>query len=389
VKASYTLPYLPHATMEPMNCLVRLSADKCEIWTGAQSQSSDQGYVAKLLKLKPEQVEITMLVAGGSFGRRANPAGDYVLEAVEIAQKVGVGVPVKLVWTREDDMLAGWYREAGVHHLTAALDAKGMLTAWHARTVSQSLFIGTPFEAGLVKNGIDMGTFEGAMELPYTVANHQLEGHFPKLPVPVQWWRSVGNTHTGFIDECFIDECAHAAGQDPVAYRLALLTDSPRHAGVLKLAAEKSGWGTKPAAGRARGVAVHKSFGSYVAHVVEVSMDAGKVRVHKVTSAVDCGTVINPDVVRAQVEGAVGFGLSAALYGKITFDHGKAVESNFDRYRPLRLPEMPVVEVHLVPSTEHPTGIGEPGLPPLAPAIANAIFALTGTRVRELPFISA
>ena len=389
VEARYEVPFLPHAAMEPMNCVVKISADKCEIWTGAQSQSSDQGFVAKLLNLPPEKVEITMLLAGGSFGRRANPLGDFVLEAAEIAKGVGVGVPVKMVWTREDDMRAGYYRPAVLHDLQASLGADGMPTAWYGRTVAQSLFEGTPFEPMMVKDGVDMASLEGATDLPYTVANHRLELHAPKLPVPVQWWRSVGHTHTAFADECFIDECAHAAGQDPVQYRLALLGAAPRHAGALKLVAEKAGWGTPMPAGRARGVAVHKSFDSYVAQVAEVSMEGGKLKVHRVVAAVDCGVVVNPDVVRAQVEGAVAYGLSAALYGRITFDKGAVVEGNFDKYRPLRFAEMPVVEVHIVPSTESPTGIGEPGLPPLAPAIANAVFALNGTRLRTMPFVNA
>lgn len=389
VRARYEVPFLPHATMEPMNCVALVSKDKCQIWTGAQSQSSDQGYVAKLLSLPPEKVEITMLLAGGSFGRRANPAGDFVLEAVEIAKAVGNDVPVKMVWTREDDMRAGWYRPAMLHDVAASLGADGMPTAWHGRAVGQSLFVGTPFEALMVKDGVDLGSLEGALDLPYRVPNHRLELHSPRLPVPVQWWRSVGHTHTAFADECFIDECAHAAGKDPVQYRLALLADAPRHVGVLTLAAEKAGWGTPAPAGRARGVAVHKSFDSYVAQVVEVSMTGGTLTVHKVVAAVDCGVIINPDVVRAQVEGSVAYGLSAALHGAITFDKGMVVEGNFDRQRPLRLPEMPVVEVHFVASTANPTGIGEPGLPPLAPAIANALFALNGTRVRSLPFVRA
>lgn len=390
VEARYELPFLAHATMEPMNCVVRLDRDGgCDIWTGAQTQTSDQGFVAKLLGVKPEQVRMQMTYAGGSFGRRANPAGDYVVEAVSIAKAIKGTAPVKMVWTREDDMRAGWYRPAYVHAFKAALGADGLPTAWQQHVVGQSILIGTSMEAFAVKDGIDFSSLEGAVDLPYKVPNHLLQLTSPTLPVPVQWWRSVGHTHTGFADESFIDELAHAAKQDPYAYRLKLLADAPRHVGVLTLAAEKAGWGTPLPKGRARGIAVHKSFDSYVAHVAEVSVENGRVRVHRIVSAVDCGVVVNPDVVRAQVEGAVAYGLSAALHDRITFTNGVVDQPNFDRHPVLRLPEAPVVEVHLVPSTEKPTGIGEPGLPPAAPAVANAVFALTGKRLRSMPFALA
>jgi isoquinoline 1-oxidoreductase beta subunit len=396
LEASYDFPYLAHAAMEPMNCVVHLRADACEIWNGEQLHSADQAKVAALAGLAPEQVSIHMLYAGGSFGRRASTHSDYVLEAVSIARASTKGVPVKLVWTREDDMRAGYYRPLFHHRLSAGLDAQGKPVAWHQRLVGQSIMAGSPF-AGMIKDGIDPVSVEGAANLPYAIPNLQIELHTPEdVGVPVLWWRSVGSTHTAYSTETFIDELAQAAGQDPVAYRLGLLGEAhPRHAGVLRLAAEKAGWGTPlPAAAaglrRGRGVAVHESFNSYVAQVAEVSVAPdGGLTVERVVCAVDCGIVINPDNVRAQVEGAVAFALSAALSGAITLKDGVVEQSNFHDYPILRINQMPKVEVHLVPSAEAPTGIGEPGVPPLAPAVANAIAAATGKRLRSLPFDTA
>lgn len=385
VEATYEVPFLAHATMEPMNCVVQLGRDRCELWYGAQSHTADQVAIAALLGLKPEQVTINTLYAGGSFGRRAAKASDYVLEAVEVARAIGGNAPVKLVWTREDDMAAGNYRPMFLHAVRGGLDAAGKPVAWHHRVVGQSVLSGTPFEGFAVKDGIDGASVEGITNLAYAMPAIACELHTPKVGVPVQWWRSVGHTHTAFAVESFIDELAHAAGQDPVAWRLALLEGKPRHLAVLKLAAEKAGWGSKLPAGRARGVAVHESFNSVVAEVAEVSVTRGVPRVHRVVCAVDCGIAINPDVIRAQMEGGIAYGLSAALHGAVTLEDGVVQERNFDRYRCLRLDEMPQVEVHIVPSTAAPTGVGEPGLPPIAPAVANALFALTGTRVRTLP----
>ena len=386
VDATYEFPFLAHAALEPLNCVVRIDRDGCEIWNGEQMQTGDQAAVAALLGLQPEQVAIHMLYAGGSFGRRANPKSDYVLEATSIAKAIDGRAPVKMVWTREDDMHAGWFRPAYVHRVRAGLDRNGKPVAWSQRIVGQSILTGTPMEALAVKDGIDFSSVEGVVDLPYTMPAMLVELHTTNPGIPVQWWRSVGHTHTGYATEVFMDELAAAARQDPVAFRRALLAGSPRHLGVLELAAERAGWGTPLPAGRARGVAVHKSFDSYVAEVAEVSLGPdGAVKVHRVTCAVDCGVAVNPDVIRAQMEGGIAYGLSAALYGEVTLDQGAVQQSNFHQYRVLRMPEMPAVDVHIVPSAEPPTGVGEPGVPPIGPAVANAVFALTGTPVRKLP----
>ncbi len=389
--AAYEFPYLAHAAMEPMNCVVQLGADACEVWYGAQFQTVDQGAIAEVVGLKPEQVKINQLFAGGSFGRRANPASDYVREAALIAKLIKGAVPVKLVWTREDDMQAGYYRPMYYHAIKAGLDASGNVVAWQHRIVGQSILGGTPFEAMMVKNGIDATSVEGASTLPYTIPNLQVDLHSPKVGVPVLWWRSVGSTHTAFSTETFVDELAVAAGKDPVAFRKSLLGGHARHLGVLELAASKAGWTTPLAPGksgekRGRGIAVHESFNSFVAQVAEVTVKAdGSFSVDRVVCAVDCGIAVNPDIIRAQMEGGIGFGLSAALHGAITLKDGIVEQSNFHQYPPLRINEMPAVEVHIVPSNESPTGVGEPGVPVTAPAVANAIAAATGKRLRVLP----
>jgi isoquinoline 1-oxidoreductase beta subunit len=385
IEASYEVPYLAHATMEPMNCVVQLSADRCQIWNGEQMQTGDQMNIAKLTGLKPEQVFLNQLYAGGSFGRRASAVSDYVLEAVSIAQAAKVTKPVKMVWTREDDMRAGQYRPMTFHFLRAALDGSGRPVAWHQRIVGQSIIAGTMFEGFLMKDGIDLLTIEGAANTRYAIPNLQVELHSPKLPIPVLWWRSVGNTHTAFAVESFMDELAAAAHKDPVAYRRAILAKSPRHLGVLNLAAEKAGWGKPLPAGHAQGIAVHESFNTFVAQVAEVSSEDGAPKVHKVVCAVDCGVAVNPDIIKMQMESGIAFALSAVLYGAITLKEGRVVQGNFDSYRTLRMSDMPVVEVHIVPSDAAPSGVGEPGVPPLAPAVANAMAKLTGKRIRRLP----
>ncbi len=386
VEAEYRFPYLAHAAMEPMDCVVRLGEGSCEIWNGEQLQTGDQLAVAGVLGIAPAQVSLHMLYAGGSFGRRANPASDYVLEAVHIAKALEGKPPVKLVWTREDDMRAGWYRPAFLHRLRATLDPQGHPLAWQQRIVGQSIAAGTAFEAGLVQDGIDQTSVEGAANLPYAIPNVALELHSPRLPVPVQWWRSVGSSHTAFAVETFIDQLAAAAGSDPVAYRRVLLKDHPRHLGVLDLATAKAGWGSALPPGRGRGVAVHESFNSYVAQVAEVSVDGkGGFRVERVVIAVDCGVAVNPDIIEAQMEGGMAYGLAAALASAITLDQGRVVEANFDDYQVLRYAEMPKVEVYIVPSAEPPTGVGEPATPVIAPAVANALFAATGQRLYSLP----
>ncbi len=391
VKASYDFPYLAHAAMEPMNCVIKLDADGAEVWNGEQFQTIDQAVVAKVLGLKPEQVRLNMLYAGGSFGRRASKDVDYLVEAAHIVKAIDGRAPVKLVWLREDDMRGGYYRPLFHHALEAAIDGSGKLAGWKHRLVGQSILIGSPFEAFLVKDGIDGVSVEGASNLPYAIPNLTVDLHTPTdIPVPVLWWRSVGSSHTAFSTEAFFDEVAAAMGKDPVALRLELLDKHPRHAGVLKLAAEKAGWATplKAKAGerRGRGVAVHESFNSYVAHVAEVTVAKdGTVKVDRIVSAVDCGTAINPDNIRSQIEGGIGFGLGAMTQA-ITLKEGRVEQGNFDGFSLLRIGEMPKVEVHIVPSMAAPTGVGEPGVPPVLPAVANAIAAATGKRLRNLPF---
>lgn len=386
LSAAFEFPYLAHAAMEPMNCVVKLGRDSCEIWNGEQFQTVDQGNIAAALGMKPEQVKINMLYAGGSFGRRANPHSDYLVEAAHIAKAIKGRAPIKLQWTREDDMRAGYYRPSYYHVLRAGLDASGNPTAWQHRIIGQSIMTGTPNESRMVKDGVDQTSVEGAANLPYAIPNRLVELNSPSINVPVQWWRSVGSTHTAFSTEIFVDELAAAAGKDPVEFRRALLAKHPRHLGVLNLVAEKSGWGSPLAKGRARGVAVHESFKTFVAQVAEVSLKPdGSFRVDRVVCAVDCGVAVNPDVIRAQMEGGIGFALAAALDGAITLKDGRVEQSNFHDYQVLRMHEMPVVEVHIVPSQEAPTGVGEPGVPPLAPALSNALFRLTGNRIRTLP----
>ena len=340
-------------------------------------------------------MKINQLFAGGSFGRRANPASDFLREAAYVAKAIKGAAPVKLVWTREDDMRAGYYRPMYYHTIKAALDSAGNVSAWQQRIVGQSILAGTPFEKMMVKDGVDGTSVEGASSLPYAIPNLLVEVHSPKIGVPVQWWRSVGSTHTAFSTETFLDELAAAAGKDPVAFRKTLLAAKPRHLGVLKLATEKAGWGLSLARGKAgekrgRGVAVHESFNTVVAQVAEVTVSSdGKFRVDRVVCAVDCGVAVNPDVVRAQMEGGIGFGLAAALHSAITLKDGVVEQSNFHQYPPLRINEMPKVEVHIVASTEKPTGVGEPGTPVIAPAVANAIAAATGKRLRSLPLVIA
>ncbi|MBI5583358.1 MAG: xanthine dehydrogenase family protein molybdopterin-binding subunit [Deltaproteobacteria bacterium] len=387
ITAEYEVPYLAHAAMEPLNCTVDLRPGSMEIWTGTQFQTVDRNSAAKEAGLKPEKVKIHTTFLGGGFGRRANPHSDFVVLAVQVAK--AVKKPVKVVWTREDDMHGGYYRPMYLDRLTAGLDAAGNPVAWQHTIVGQSIMKGTVFEQGLSKEGIDATSVEGAADLPYAIPNLLVSLHSPTLGVPVLWWRSVGHSHTAFVVESFLDEVAHAGGQDPYELRRRLLGRQPRHLAVLDLAAEKAGWGKAPAPGRARGLAVHQSFGSFIAQVAEVSVSpAGAVRVHKVVCAVDCGRVVNPSTIEAQMEGGIVFGLSAALHGAITFQNGRVVQGNFDDYPLLTMEEMPAVEVHILPSTEGPGGIGEPGVPPIAPAVANAVFAATGKRIRRLPISS-
>jgi len=386
LEAFYEFPYLAHAPMEPLDAVVRLGADGCDLWAGSQIPTVDQQVVATIVGLPPAKVRVHTMLAGGSFGRRATPNGDVAGEAAAVAKAVGGDKPVKVVWTREDDIQGGRYRPLYVHRLRAGLDAQGNIVGWEHRIVGQSILQGTPFE-GMVKNGVDATSVEGASTLPYAIPNITVELHTTRVGVPVLWWRSVGSTHTAFSTETFLDELAQAAGRDPLEVRRTLLAKHPRHRATLDLAAEKAGWGEPLPPGRARGIAVHESFESVVAQVAEVSRRPdGLPKVERVVCAVDCGTAINPDVVRAQMEGGIGFGLAGALWSEITLVRGRVQQRNFDGYRPLRINDMPAVEVHIVPSGAAPTGVGEPGVPPIAPAVANALYQLTGQRVRRLPF---
>ncbi len=385
LQADFEFPFLAHAPMEPLNCVVRLAGTACEVWNGEQFQTMDQANVAAVLGLKPEQVDIHMLFAGGSFGRRANAASDFVVEAAQIVKAIRGRAPVKLVWTREDDLHGGYYRPMYVHRLGAGLDGSGRLVAWTHRIVGQSIATGTPLEGMMVKDGVDHTSVEGASSLPYQIPNLRVDLHSPRSPIPVLWWRSVGSTHTAFSTETFLDEVAAAAGRDPVALRRDLLAKHPRHLRTLNLAVEKSDWGKPLAKGRGRGIAIHECFNTVVAQVAEVTVTSGGFKVDRVVCAVDCGIAVNPDVIRAQMEGGIGFGLSAALHGAITLKDGRVEQANFHQYRQLRIGEMPEVAVHIVPSADPPTGVGEPGVPPIAPAVANALFAATGRRLRDLP----
>jgi len=386
----FEFPYLAHAPMETLNCAVRISGDGCEIWAGDQFQTVDQANAAKAAGLDPRQVTINTLYAGGSFGRRANPASDYIVEAVHVAKALGAEVPVHLVWTREDDIRGGRYRPMYVHALRAGLDAQGNLLAWSQRIAGQSLLKGSPFESLMGGSDIDVTSVEGAQDMPYAIPNLTVELHTAEVGVPVLWWRSVGHSHTAFAKEVLLDEAAQAAGRDPLEFRRALLAGHPRHLGVLELAAREAGWGQPLPPGHGRGLAVHKSFGTYVAQVAEVSVDPdGTFRVEKVFCAVDCGTPVNPGIIRAQMEGGVAFGLSAALGEAVTLDSGRVQQSNFKDYPVLRFDRMPEVQVHIVASTEAPTGVGEPGVPPVAPAVANALRSVTGRTYRRLPLLMA
>jgi isoquinoline 1-oxidoreductase beta subunit len=386
LQATLVFPYLAHAALEPMNCVMQRTPEGVEIWNGEQYQTPDQQAVAAVFGIDPGQVKINMLYAGGSFGRRANPDSDYLVETATIVKAIGGRAPVKLVRTREDDMRAGYYRPLYVHRIEAGLDAAGNPVAWQHRIVGQSIAADTDFEGALIKDGVDVTSVEGASNMPYAIPDISVELHSPVHPVPVQWWRSVGSTHTAFAVETFIDRLAAAAGRDPVAFRRSLLKEHPRHLGVMELAADEAGWGSPLEPGRGRGIAVHESFNSFVAQVAEVTVHAGGTfSVDRVVIAVDCGIAVNPDIVRAQMEGGMAFGLAAALNSELTLEQGRVVQSNFHDYRVLRIDQMPEVEVHIVKSAQPPTGVGEPATPVIAPAVANALSAATGQWFDRLP----
>jgi isoquinoline 1-oxidoreductase beta subunit len=390
ISAVYEFPYLAHAPMEPINCTVDLRDDACTLWVGSQFQGVDQAAAAAVAGLKPGQVTLNTMMAGGGFGRRATPTSDFVVEAVHVAKAykaAGHAGPVKLIWSREDDIRGGYYRPSHVHRADIGLDADGNIVAWDHTIVGQSIITGTTFEPFMVKNGVDSTMVEGMGE-PYDVPLN-LTAHAAKANVPVLWWRSVGSTHTAFVMETLIDEAAHAAGQDPVAYRKKLIdAKHVRHHAALDLAVAQSGYGKKTLPkGHAYGVALHESFNTVVAYVVEASVVDGSPKVHKVTAAVHCNLPVNPMSIEAQIQGAALMGLGTTLPGaRITLKDGVVEQQNFNDYTVARMNDMPHIDVHIVPSQDAPTGIGEPGLPPLAPALANAVFTLTGKRLRKLPF---
>ena len=382
--AEYDLPFLAHAPMEPLNCAVKIDGDRCEIWTGTQFQTADQRNAAAILGTTIDKVQIHTTFLGGGFGRRGSPHSDFVGEAVAVAK--AAGVPVKVVWTREDDIRGGYYRPAYLHRVQVGLAANGTPIAWDHVLVGQSVLLSAAKGVEPVTNGIDRTSVEGT-ESPYVegVPARRVSLHTTTTAVPVLWWRSVGNSHTAFVIESMVDEMAYAAKRDPLEYRLALLAGKPRFVAALQLAAEQAGWGSPPPVGRARGLAVHESFGTIIAHVAEVSAEGGQIKVHKFTCAVDCGTALNPLTIDAQVQSAIVFGLSAALHGKLTIKDGRVQESNFHDYPPLRMVETPAINVHIIQSGAPIGGMGEPGAAPVAPAVANAVFALTGQRLRSLP----
>ena len=386
VEAEFEFPYLAHAPLEPLSATCVLSADRCEIWAGSQLQSGDVLNAAAVTGLRPDQILLHTLASGGSFGRRANPASDFIRETVATAKATGGRYPVKLIWTREDDLQGGMYRPMNLHRIEAGLDDRGQLTALRQRIVGQAITLGTPFAALTVKNGVDVMATGGSAAEQYAIPNCHVTWTNPQVGVPVLWWRSIEHTHMAFSKEVLMDELAKSTGQDPLAFRLALLKDNPRATAVLTLVAAKSGWGMPLPAGVGRGLALQESSGTVVAQVAEVRLVDGALRVDRVTCALDCGVAVNPDVIRAQMEGSIGFGLGAALRNEITLTDGRVDQRNFDSYPPLRMPDMPQrIDVHIVPSTNPPTGVGEPGVPPIAPAVANALFALTGKPVRKLP----
>jgi isoquinoline 1-oxidoreductase beta subunit len=381
IEAVYETPFLAHACMEPMNCAAHVRADGCDVWVPTQFQTATQNTAARVTGLKPEQVRVHTTFLGGGFGRRAEQ--DFVTDAVEVSK--AVGAPVLVTWAREDDIQHDFYRPATYNKLAAGLDADGWPVAWTHRIIGPSIF--SRFFPGAVQNGLDRSSVEGASDFGYALPNLLVDYVLTETAVPVGFWRSVGHSQNAFITECFLDEVARAGGKDPYELRRRLLAKAPRHLGVLELAATKAGWGKPLPSGRTRGIAVMSSFGSFVAEAAEVSVNRkeGSVRVHRVVAAVDCGRHVNPDTIAAQMESAIVYGLTAALHGAITIDRGRVEQSNFHDYEMLRINEMPEVEVHIMPSNEAPGGIGEPGTPPIAPAVCNAIFAATGKPIRRLP----
>lgn len=378
VEAIYEVPYLAHACMEPMNCTAVVKDGRCEVWVPTQAQTSTRHTAARIAGVPREAVKINTTFLGGGFGRRGEQ--DFVIEAVTLAKRIGT--PIKVLWTREDDIQHDFYRPASYNRLVCGLNARGIPSAWRHDIAGPSIFARV---SGLKPGKIDRMSVEGAANLPYAIENLRVSYAMENAHVPVGFWRSVGSSQNAYVTECFFDEVAAAARRDPFGLRRELLKEHPRQRAVLELAAHKAGWGKPSPTGRTRGIALAESFGSYVAQVAEVSVVDQQVRVHHVVCAVDCGIVVNPDTVVAQMESGIVYGLTAALKGEITIQNGRVAQSNFHDYPLLRFDEMPAVEVHIVRSTNPPGGVGEPGTPPIAPAVANALFAATGKPVRSLP----
>lgn len=387
LEATYQLPYLVHAPMETMDAVMEVKDGRLDVWMGSQFQATETSIIAGVLGIPPEKAVLHQQYAGGSFGRRTTSDMAFPMEAGAVAKAWGGASPVKFFWTRENDIRGGHYRPMVVHKLRGGLDAKGDIVAWDQVIAAQSFVIGTAMEKMIVKDGIDSTMTEGASEGSYEFPNHRVGAHVMKSPVTTNWWRSVGHTHTAYVVETFIDELLALGGKDAVQGRLALMKEA-REKGVLNRVAEMAKWGGPVPPGRARGVATHKAFNTYVAQIAEVSQGPdGLPKVHKVWCAVDCGVAVNPNIIRAQMEGGIGFALGHALYAELVLGKGGTVaQGNFDTYRSLRIGEMPEVEVAIIASGEAPTGVGEPGVPPLAPAVGNAWRKLTGKAVRRLPF---
>jgi isoquinoline 1-oxidoreductase beta subunit len=368
--------------MEPMNCTAYVQKDKCQVWAGTQDPNGARKIASKITGLSKKQVEVNVTFLGGGFGRRA--FNDFVSEAVEISNEIKK--PVKMIWTREEDMQHDFYRPPSLHVMKGAFDQNDNLTTWKHSIVAPSILftqlIKIPFP---FKEKIDFITLEGAKHLPYEIPNLQVDFQMTKTPIPLGWWRSVYNSQNAFANECFMDELAEKAGKDPVQFRLDFLPKSSRDAGVIKLVAEKSGWNDFRNDPTYQGISCHKSFGTWVAQVARVSIENNKVKVHEVFCAVDCGTIINPAIVKAQISSAIIYGLSATLKSKITLKNGRVNQSNFDDFEVIRMDESPKIHVHLTESDAPPKGVGEPGLPPIAPAVVNAVYAAKGKRIRQLP----
>jgi isoquinoline 1-oxidoreductase beta subunit len=381
IEAVYEVPYLAHAPMEPMNCTASVGSEGCDVWVPTQGQTGVQQVAAQVSGLPIEKVRVHTTYLGGGFGRRSET--DFVAEAVRLSKEMGA--PVQVIWTREDDVRHDFYRPATYNRLAGGLDANGNIVAWNHHIVGASISLS---KHRTLENGIDGSLVEGAANVPYAFPNILVEQTAVDLPVPCGYWRSVGSSHNAYVTESFFDELAHAGRKDPFELRRSLLQNQPRHLAVLEMAADRAGWGTSLPEGHHRGIAVAEAFGSYVAEVADITLaDDGKVRVHRVVCAVDCGPTVNPDTIEAQMQGGIVYGLSAALYGEITIDGGRARQGNFNDYPVLRMNAMPRIEVYIVPSTAKQGGIGEPGVPPIAPAIANAILSATGTPVRRLPIV--